>query len=38
LLKEIDDAVAEGPFPLNHTGKDGLLQARIKDGQVDMTL
>lgn len=38
LMKEIDDAVAEGPFALKNTGEDGLLQARIKDGQVEMTL
>lgn len=38
LLKEIDDAVAEGLFPINNTGEDGLLQARIRDGQVEMTL
>jgi hypothetical protein len=35
-MKETDDAVAEGPFTLQNTGQEGVLQARIKDGQVAM--
>ncbi|KAL2263798.1 hypothetical protein VTK26DRAFT_5090 [Humicola hyalothermophila] len=34
LTKEIDDAVAEGPFQVKQTGKLGPLQGRIKDGQI----
>lgn len=34
LTKEIDDAVAEGPFKVKSTGDRGHLQGRIKDGQV----
>lgn len=34
LTKEIDDAVAEGPFILKQTGDSGPLQGRIKDGQL----
>lgn len=34
LTKEIDDAVAEGPFTLKQTGDSGPLQGRIKNGQV----
>jgi hypothetical protein len=34
LTKEIDDAVAEGPFTLKQTGDGGPVQGRIKDGQV----
>lgn len=34
LTKEIDDAVAQGPFALKQTGDSGPLQGRIKDGQV----
>lgn len=37
LLKEVDDAVAKGPFalrPRNQTGHLGPLVARIKDGKV----
>ncbi|OIW29052.1 hypothetical protein CONLIGDRAFT_645192 [Coniochaeta ligniaria NRRL 30616] len=34
LTKEIDDAVAQGPFTLKQTGDSGPLQGRIKDGQV----
>jgi hypothetical protein len=37
LMKEIDDAVAEGPFTLKQLGDSGL-QVRIKDGQVRSTL
>jgi len=38
LTKEIDDAVAEGPFTLKQTGDSGPLQARIKDGQVRIVI
>ncbi|KAH8902684.1 hypothetical protein BR93DRAFT_947773 [Coniochaeta sp. PMI_546] len=34
LTKEIDDAVAQGPFALKQTGDSGPLQGRIKDGQL----
>lgn len=37
LLKEVDDAVAKGPFalrPRNQTGHLGPLVARIRDGKV----
>jgi hypothetical protein len=34
LTKEIDDVVAQGPFPVQQTGNLGPLQGRIKDGQV----
>lgn len=34
LTREIDDAVAEGPFVVKQTGDLGPLQGRIKDGQV----
>ena len=34
LTKEIDDVVAQGPFPVKQTGNMGPLQGRIKDGQV----
>jgi hypothetical protein len=34
LTKEIDDVVAQGPFPVKQTGKMGPLQGRIKDGKV----
>jgi hypothetical protein len=34
LTKEIDDVVAQGPFPVRQTWKMGPLLVRIKDGQV----
>jgi hypothetical protein len=34
LTKEIDDAVAKGPFVLEKSGTLGPLVARIKDGKV----
>lgn len=34
LTKEIDDSVAQGPFPLKQTGDSGPLQGRIKDGKL----
>lgn len=36
LTKEIDDAVARGPFPLKRQPdhRTGLVQGRIKDGKV----
>ncbi|KAH6617307.1 glycosyl transferase family 90-domain-containing protein [Chaetomium tenue] len=34
LTKEIDEVVAEGPFPVKQTGDMGPLQGRIKDGQI----
>lgn len=34
LTKEIDDAVAQGPFKVKQTGDLGPLQGRIKDGKV----
>jgi hypothetical protein len=34
LTKEVDDAVAQGPFQVKQTGDLGPLQGRIKDGQV----
>ncbi|KAK4239931.1 lactation elevated protein 1 [Achaetomium macrosporum] len=34
LTKEIDDAVAQGPFQVKQTGDLGPLQGRIKDGQI----
>ncbi|KAL2198217.1 glycosyl transferase family 90-domain-containing protein [Corynascus similis CBS 632.67] len=37
LTKEIDDAVAEGPFQVKQTSHMGPLQGRIKDGQIYIT-
>ncbi|KAB5554883.1 glycosyl transferase family 90-domain-containing protein [Coniochaeta sp. 2T2.1] len=34
LTKEIDDAVAQGPFTLKQKGDSGPVQGRIKDGQL----
>ncbi|KAK0733267.1 glycosyl transferase family 90-domain-containing protein [Lasiosphaeria miniovina] len=34
LTKEIDDAVAQGPFKVKQTGDLGPLQGRIKDGKI----
>ncbi|KAK3305338.1 glycosyl transferase family 90-domain-containing protein [Chaetomium strumarium] len=34
LTKEIDDAVAQGPFQVKQTGDLGPLQGRIKEGQI----
>ncbi|AEO59270.1 hypothetical protein MYCTH_2307437 [Thermothelomyces thermophilus ATCC 42464] len=36
LTKEIDDAVAEGPFQVKQMGDMGPLQGRIKDGQISI--
>lgn len=34
LTKDIDDAVAQGPFQVKQIGDLGPVQARIKDGQL----
>ncbi|KAL2149137.1 hypothetical protein VTH82DRAFT_8485 [Thermothelomyces myriococcoides] len=36
LTKEIDDAVAKGPFEVKQTGNRGPLQGRIKDGKISI--
>jgi len=40
LMKEIDDAVARGPFKLEKEPDDytGMIQLRIKDGKVSLNL
>ncbi|KAM7199386.1 Glycosyl transferase family 90 domain containing protein [Naviculisporaceae sp. PSN 640] len=36
LTQQIDDIVAKGPFEVRHTGDNGPLQGRIKDGQISI--
>ncbi|KAM7221305.1 AFG1-like ATPase domain containing protein [Rhypophila decipiens] len=36
LTRQVDEIVAQGPFEVKHTGDNGPLQGRIKDGQISI--